>query len=93
MKHKEALEMEQMKQAQQMQEQEMAQENGENTEEPVNEEAMNEEEAKIIEVIQALLEMSPEEVVNAIEQYPALQEVIDILNEVEQPEQELGTTE
>ena len=57
------------------------------------EEAMSEEEAKIIEVIQTLLEMSPEEVVNAIEQYPALQEVIDILNEIEQPEQELGLTE
>ena len=54
---------------------------------------MSEEEAKIIEVIQTLLEMSPEEVVDAIEQYPALQEVIDILNEIEQPEQELGLTE
>lgn len=86
MLHEQAMELERLRQQGKVQEEPI-----EEQPEVIPEEQFEEGERQIIEMLQMLLEMDPEDVAALIEQYPELQEVIDILNRNEQPEAGLGT--
>jgi hypothetical protein len=84
-KSSQAMEMEQMKQqgAMQMEQIRMA---GQQTEEQPQGTELD---PRLLQLIQIILQMDPDQVAQLVEQHPEIQELLDILAQIEQPEQGL----